>query len=69
MERLEDAALRLLQRLDARVARERNFGMRHAAAGATAGGANRAPYASPALLIADNDNIHGRTPYGLGRPL
>lgn len=56
MERLEDAALRLLQRLDARVARERTIGMRHAADGATAGEANRAPYASPALLIADNDN-------------
>ena len=114
MERLEDAAKRLLARLDARVARERTGGvvtqyfaeerppanqrrfdpqmftgmggmtarwffriqMRQAAAGAIAGGAERAPYASPALLIAVNDNRQGHdalraetasTPFSLDR--
>lgn len=114
MERLEDAALRLLQRLDARVAREQTGGvvtqyfaeerppanqrrfdpqmftgmggmtarwffriqMRHAAAGAIAGGASCAPYAPPALLINANDNRQGHdalrsdaasTPFSLDR--
>lgn len=115
MERLEDAAKRLLARLDARVARERTGGvvtqyfaeerppanqrrfdpqmftgmggmtarwffriqMRQAAAGAIAGGASCAPsIASPALLIAVNDNRQGHdalrseaatTPFSLDR--
>lgn len=97
LETLGEAARRLLEKLDARVARERTGGvvtqyfaeerppanqrrfdpqmftgmggmtarwffriqMRQAAAGATAGGANRAPYAPPALLINANDNRKG----------